>query len=121
MHASDQLDVLATRGKAIESRSLHGESEPPPHFGRLPRDVEPGDAGHTAGGDQEGREDADGGGLAGAVGTQKTKKLSRLDVKADAVNRPCAAWIDLGQLLDFDDRPSHCSTPFRMTSPENNT
>ena len=72
MHASDELDVLATCGKAIKSRRLQGEPEAPTDIRRPPHHVEPGYARHAAGRSQQRREDTNGGGLARAVRTQET-------------------------------------------------
>src|SRR5438552_15496245 len=101
MHAADELDVLATGGKRVERRSLHGESEPAAHVGRLRRDVEAGDPRRATGCRQKSCENADGRGLSGAVGAEETQELTRLDVDADAVFGLCAVGINLEQVLEF--------------------
>src|SRR5438445_12451558 len=104
MHAADELDVLATGGKRVERRSLHGESEPAAHVGRLRRDVEAGDPRRATGCRQKGRQDPDGRGLSGAVGAEETQELTRLDVEADAANGARAAGLTRDQVSGVADR-----------------
>jgi hypothetical protein len=79
--------VALGRQRAVQVAALghHGESALGSH--RVPHDVDAGDQGAARGRLDPGGEHADGGGLAGAVGSQQAEHLAGADAERDAVNR----------------------------------
>ena len=71
VEAADQLEVAAAGQQLVDRRLLAGEADAGPHAGRLAHDVEPGDLGRALVGGQQRGEDADGRGLARAVGAEQ--------------------------------------------------
>ena len=89
--------------KASSVGRLQRESQAFAHVARLRACVEARHARHPGGRAQEGRQDADRGGLAGAVRPEEAEQLAGRDVEADAVHGARLA-VDLDEVVDFDDR-----------------
>jgi hypothetical protein len=97
-----QLDELAARHERVQRRVLEGDADPAADLRGLRLDVEAGDAGAPAGRPQERHEHADGGGLAGAVGTEEAVDLAGRDLEIDAVDGLQAAFELALQPADLD-------------------
>jgi hypothetical protein len=68
-----EREVLVTREVLVDRRVLTGETDSTTHLVRVGRDVDAGDLGPARRGLQDRGEDADGGGLAGAVRAEQTE------------------------------------------------
>ena len=82
---------------------LCGEAEATAHRDGIADHVVAGHAGGALVGEGEGREDADGCGLAGAVGAEQRADRAARDVEVDAVQRALVA-VALHEAMGFDGR-----------------
>lgn len=78
---------LATRHAVVECCILQRDADAETHIVGVGHDIEPTDAGPSLGGQQQSAQHAHDGGLACAVGTQKSVYLSFTDLEIDAVDR----------------------------------
>jgi len=75
-------------GKAIvQAGVLEDDADVGTHMIGVMRAIVAGDHGAAGGGGEEGAQDFDGGGLAGAIGTEKAEDLTPGDGKGDIVHR----------------------------------
>src|SRR5665213_1964740 len=81
--AADDLKVLMPGQELVHGCGLTGDSDPSSYLIRLAEDVESSDLGSAAVGGKQGGEDADGGGLAGAVAAKECADAAGTDLKAD--------------------------------------
>ena len=101
---ADHDEVLPPGEQVIEGRVLCGHADRAPYRGCLRHDVVSGDPRVTAVGDREGRQDAHGGGLAGAVGAEHAQDGSGRHLQAypgESLRFP----VTLGEGLGLD---HHC-------------
>jgi hypothetical protein len=98
---ADHGEVLAPREEAVDRGVLRREADPPPHPGRVGGDVDPGDARDARVGLRERGQDADGGGLAGAVRPEQAADGTARHVERDAVERRLVA-VSLDEVVDLD-------------------
>ncbi len=95
--AGDHADVLAAAQVLVHRGVLAGQADDAPdHLGLL-RHVVAQDGAVALVGLEDGREDADRGRLAGAVGAEQTEDSSRLDFERDAVE---GTHVPAGEHLD---------------------
>ena len=100
-----EADVLLAREVLVDARVLEDDPDVAPDGGRLAIEVVAGDGDRAAGLGQGRGQDADGGGLAGAVGPEEGEELARPDLEADVVDRRGRRLlVALRQVLDRDDR-----------------
>src|SRR5829696_4795799 len=97
----DEHEVLVAGEILVHRRELAGEADALAHLRGLARDVVAEHAGDAAVGAEQRAEDADGGGLAGAVGSEKTVHGAALDLEVDAVYSFGVAEV-LDQFSRFD-------------------
>ena len=72
----------------VDGGLLRGHADAPAHRGRIGHDVDAGDRGRALGGRRERGEDADGGGLAGAVVAEQAEDGAGRDVEVEVAQRP---------------------------------
>jgi hypothetical protein len=84
---TEQLQVLPSGQGLVDGRVLADEPDVRPHPAGFPRDVEPGDHGPARVRFQQCGEDADGGGLPGAVGPEDPVHGALADRQVDPVQR----------------------------------
>ena len=106
----DHLQVLATREVRVDGGVLTGQADPPPDGGGLLHDVVTQHLCVPTVGLQDGRQDADGGGLAGAVRSQQPEDRSLRHLEVDATQGFELAVV-LGQPFDADRDIAHDHEP----------
>ena len=100
-----QFHVLVGGLLAVQAGVLENDPELFPGFILVDCGIEAVQFNRSAGGIQQGGEHLDGGGFAGAVGTEKGKDLARCDVERNVVDGGKVAEL-LDQVLYLDhDRP----------------
>ena len=87
VEAADHHEVLLAGEVLVDRGVLPGEPDLGAQRARVTDDVEAGDAGAARVRRQQGGEDADGRGLAGAVGAEDAQYGARRDLEVDAVER----------------------------------
>ena len=80
---ADHLEVLATGEQRVDGRVLRGEAQHLAHVARRRQHVDAGHARRARVGDGEGGEDADGGGLPGAVGPEQAADGARAGPRSE--------------------------------------
>jgi hypothetical protein len=99
--AADQLEVLPSGEKLVQPRVLTSDPDAAAHLVGGRDDVEPVDHHPTGCGANEGGEDADEGGLAGAVVAEHPERGAATGLQVDAVERPRRPVGDV-EILDED-------------------
>ena len=110
----DHLEVLEPREVLVDRRVLPGEPDAGAQQRRVTHDVEPADLRSPAVGHEQGGQDADAGGLAGAVRAEQPEHGAVWDRQVDAVERLYLA-IGLLQPLREDGclaYPGHLPRPY---------
>ena len=105
----DHDQVLPTGEVLVDGGVLAGEADALAHLVGLPDDVEPEDRGATGVGLEDRGEDADGGGLAGAVGAEQSEDGAGGHGEVDAVEGVHVAEV-LHQTLGEDGGLFHAAT-----------
>src|ERR671935_790555 len=100
--AGVELEVAATRQRAVDDRVLEDDAADGAGLPRLRGDVETGQLRRAAGRCDRRGEHPDGGRLAGAVRAEQPEDLAGRDVEIDALHGGDSAWIDLSELPYFD-------------------
>ncbi len=103
-HAVDEaveVEVLVYGEAVVERGLLEHHAEAAPRLQRLGDDVDAADPRRAAVGLEDGAEDVEQRGLAGAVGAEQREQLVRTHREADIVERQRAA-ITLGHAVDHD-------------------
>jgi len=96
-----QVQVLAGRELAIQARLLEHHAQAAAHGGPLACRVRPQDANAALRRERQGRQDGDGGGLAGSVGSQQTEEGALLHAQIETVERGViAVALDQSRHLD---------------------
>jgi hypothetical protein len=88
----------------VDSGELSGQPDAGPHPGRVADDVVSGDPDRPGVRAEQGGEDADQGGLAGAVGSEQPVDGAARDGEAQVVERADAAAERLGDTVGRDDQ-----------------
>jgi hypothetical protein len=88
---SDHLEVLETGQVLVHGCELTRETDHRPQERRVPHHIEPGHDGRAFVGLEEGREDPDGGGLAGTVRPEQPEDRALLDRQIHPFDRPDVA------------------------------
>ncbi len=101
VEAGKENQVLAGRHAFIDILAVEHHTDPGFELLAFGDDIATGHFGGPGGGQQLTGQHADGGGLAGAVGTQETEDLTRLHAEADPIHGAQAVIIS-GQVAHFD-------------------
>ena len=105
-HAIDEaveIEILVDGQPVVEARLLEHDAETLPRLQRAGDHVDAVDAGAAAVRPEDGAQDVQQRGLAGAVGAKQREQLVRRDRKADRIERERAA-VALGHAADLDGR-----------------
>jgi hypothetical protein len=87
----------------VDRGVLAGQADAGPYLLWMLADIDPGDAGPAGVGWEQGGQDADEGGLAGAVGAEQAEDAAGRHGQRQAVERPDPAPEHLDQTPDLDD------------------
>ena len=88
VQAADHLDVHPSAEEAVDGGFLRGHADAAAHLVGLAHHVEAGHRARALGGDGEGGEDADRGGLAGPVVAEEAEHGARSDAEVEVPQRP---------------------------------
>jgi hypothetical protein len=104
---ADHFGVLLAGEVVVDGGGLARQADLGAHGGGVGADVDAADAGGARIWWQQGGQDADEGGLAGAVGTEQAVDAAPLDGQGEAVQRTDLAAEGLDEALGLDDGVVH--------------
>ena len=103
VNMADQHQVLFRRQLDVDALLLEDDADAAAHQGRLARHVVAHDQGASARGHHQGRENAEGRGLAAAVGAEQAEDLGGTHVEGNASQRGSISVL-VAEVLELDHR-----------------
>ena len=100
---ADQHQVLFRRKLDVDALRLEDHADVAAHQRRLARHIVPHDQRASARGQHQGRENAEGGGFAAAVGAKQAEDLGGAHIEGNAGQRHAVSVL-MAQILELDHR-----------------